>query len=742
MQTLLRAQRDIARDAARVSGAAVAQVLVVRDPGGGAPPQVTSAAFDGTALVSRASRDALAALFASAPGHAAAEPLLAPGAPAGARVVAPCEEALVPIAFPGLPEGLAALSVFYRLTGAGPHATLLRLAVVGKLRGSQLRALDAAARLAAGALAAAAGERDAAGRSAVYRAFQESAGEAMFVVDPETGRLLEANAQLAALTGWSPAELRKLSLARLVEHPVVDGPGLLARWGGDRVVRDSEARLRRRRGDPVPVAVTTARVDLHDRAVLHVIARDVSHERRAVAELLKAKETLAALHLAGAHLQNETDEEGVYAVLARELLRLGFHTGVLVPDPDHPPLLRWRFTSFAPPLQRAVERVLGRPLGNLRVDPAQAPLVGRCLVEGRTVFTDRARPAVQDLLGGASATQLRSLGPLFGLRRVLLAPLKREGRPWGVLAVAAPRLARSDPQAIDAFAQQTSIALDKARLFAQLREERARLGVEVDRRTRELQLAVKALEEAGRRKDNFLANVSHELRSPLVPVVGYADLLLGERLGPLAPKQRNALQVLSSSAKRLRRFIEELLEWSRHELTKEHLAFAPFEVADVLQAAALGIAPRLSERGLEVRVRVLRGTPRVWGDRERILQVVTNLLANAVRHSRDGGTIRLAAARVRPGRVEVAVADRGEGIPEDHLPHIFERLYQVRDAAGARSDGLGLGLAIVKSLVEAHGGTVEVRSRVGRGTRFTFSLQSEEAVVREPPPPVPAGRSA
>jgi signal transduction histidine kinase len=253
----------------------------------------------------------------------------------------------------------------------------------------------------------------------------------------------------------------------------------------------------------------------------------------------------------------------------------------------------------------------------------------------------------------------------------------------------------------------------------------------VERRTRELTLAVRALQELDRRKDNFLANVSHELRTPLVTVLGYADLLLSEKIGELAERQRDCLRTVSSSARRLRSFIDELLEFSRHELTKEGLSFEPLDVFELLRQAARSLAPRFHERGIALRFRVAPGTPHAWGDRDRVLQVLTNLLSNAERACEHGGRVRLAAARVRPGRLEIAVGDDGAGIAAEHLERIFDRLYQVGDAARPREEGqgLGLGLAIAKSIVEAHGGAIAVRSRLGRGTTFRFSLPTVEVLA-------------
>ena len=466
-------------------------------------------------------------------------------------------------------------------------------------------------------------------------------------------------------------------------------------------------------------------------------------EKRAVDEVRQAKETLAALSLAGTHLMVETGEEAVFGVICRELSSLGFQSAVLTAPrtPGGPvPPYRFAVSSFSAPLQRATERILGRGLDSIRVDPEAAPLVRRAIDERRATRSDRVRDAARQIFGATDA-QIRRLERLLGLRHVLVAPLRYDNGTAALLVVAAQRLRRSDPQAIDAFALQASIALEKARLFAELRAHQASLESEVQRRTRELTLAVKALEELDRRKDNFFANVSHELRTPLVTVLGYTDLLLSEKIGELGRKQRECLSVVGSSARRLRSFIDELLEYSRWELTKAGMSFAPLEVAEVLSQAVGAAAPRFAERGLRLRARVSPSTPPVLADRDRVQQVLMNLVTNAERHCTPGGRVLLAAAPVA-GRVELSVTDDGAGIAPEHLERIFDRLYQVGDAGRQRGDGggLGLGLAIAKSIVEAHGGAISVRSRVGRGTTFRFSLPA--AGARELSAPPTEGRSS
>jgi signal transduction histidine kinase len=251
------------------------------------------------------------------------------------------------------------------------------------------------------------------------------------------------------------------------------------------------------------------------------------------------------------------------------------------------------------------------------------------------------------------------------------------------------------------------------------------LESEVERRTAELAAANEALIEADRRKDNFLANISHELRTPLVTVLGYTEILLSERLGPLNARQRECLSVSRSSGKRLKAFIEELLDFSRFELTREAMRRVPLDLEEAILQSVTQLQPRFTERKLAVDVQVARRTPRVYGDKDRLLQVFSNLLTNAERYSPDGAQIEVRVRGVQRGAaVQVTVTDHGRGIAREHLEKIFERLYQVGDATDVRLEGrgLGLGLHIVKSIVEAHGGSIEVQSRVGHGTRFTFRL--------------------
>lgn len=575
------------------------------------------------------------------------------------------------------------------------------------------------------------------GKRLPFRDLLEKAGDPILVADSSAGSVLFANSSFFRTAGYQENELNQLRLNRLLAHPLHEGRGLLAWLNSSPVVRDNEAYLRCRSGDTLPISLTSSGIELSSVGrVLQILLRDTTRERRALSELNQARDTLAALNLAGAHLMLESEEESILGVIARELLKLGFHSAVLRAARDSrgsSPFFQFAFTSFRPSVQRAAERLLGRAISDLKIDPAQTTLVRQVTESRRTLNTDQLRLVTHELFGSLEDTQFERLARLLGLKHVILAPLVFGDGASGILVAGANHPRQQDTEAVDAFAAQASIALEKARLFAEIRRQQARLESEVGRRTRDLTHAVEALQEADRRKDNFLANVSHELRTPLVTVLGYTGLLVSGKLGELASRQKQVMTVISASAKRLYGFIEELLDYSKYELTKEKLTRAPFAVAEVLWQAVVAVAPRFAERGLRVRVRVGRGTPMAFGDKGRILQVVTNLLANAEHACADQGRIRVAAARLRLGWLAVSVADNGSGIPPEHLPRIFDRLYQVDDTPARRDKnaGLGLGLAIAKSIVHAHGGEISVSSRLARGTVFRFSLPTAETESAE-----------
>jgi len=376
------------------------------------------------------------------------------------------------------------------------------------------------------------------------------------------------------------------------------------------------------------------------------------------------------------------------------------------------------------------------------VDPARSPMLASLVSSPEPVIEVQPGPLLRALLGRRAPRPVREkLIDALGAHDVLALPLRGAADTALGLLIAWPQHGgEPDLGALSAFSLQASLALERARMREKVREQAQIIERAVEERTRALRDANERLREADRRKDNFLANVSHELRSPLVTILGYTDLLIGERLGPISDRQRQCLQIARNSGRRLRSFIEELLDFSRFELTRDAMTLHPFAIKDAVAQAVAGFAPRFLERRISVRQRVARSTPPVLGDRERVIQVLTNLIANAERHLRDGGRV-VVSAEPKPGFLLVSVQDNGTGIAPEHLEKIFDRLYQVGDVKtnrAAREAGLGLGLNIVKSIVEAHGGEVTVQSAVGKGSTFSFTLPLADLknLPEITPPPV------
>jgi two-component system, OmpR family, phosphate regulon sensor histidine kinase PhoR len=221
---------------------------------------------------------------------------------------------------------------------------------------------------------------------------------------------------------------------------------------------------------------------------------------------------------------------------------------------------------------------------------------------------------------------------------------------------------------------------------------------------------------------DFVANASHELRTPLSTVLGYAETLADEEDLP-AELRSNFGRTIRDEARRMLRIIEDLMSLSRIEADR---FVAPAENVSIDEVARLAIANVAQTRaggGCEFAVDLPSDLPLVRGDRAQLIQVLDNLLSNALRYGCDRPDSRIEIVGERAGRwVTVSVTDHGPGIAREHLPRITERFYRVDAARSRESGGTGLGLAIVKHIVERHRGSLEIKSAVGRGTSVSVRL--------------------
>ncbi|HUG26653.1 MAG TPA: ATP-binding protein, partial [Gemmatimonadales bacterium] len=227
--------------------------------------------------------------------------------------------------------------------------------------------------------------------------------------------------------------------------------------------------------------------------------------------------------------------------------------------------------------------------------------------------------------------------------------------------------------------------------------------------------------EAVRR--DFVANVSHELKTPLTSISGYAETLLADPDADPATTHR-FLETILNNARRMQRLVDDQLDLSRIESGRWQPRVSAMDTAGLIREAWAACADRADAVRIGFEVEVDPQAATIRGDADGLRQVLVNLLDNAVRYSPEGAKVRCQARRVRTG-IELIVADTGPGIARDHLPRIFERFYRADPSRSRDEGGTGLGLAIVKHLVEAHGGSVRAESDLGRGTTITVLLPSE-----------------
>ena len=333
-------------------------------------------------------------------------------------------------------------------------------------------------------------------------------------------------------------------------------------------------------------------------------------------------------------------------------------------------------------------------------------------------------PAITDEILRATArdpAHLRVLRAL-GAASCMVVPMAAHGDPLGAITLFSSeggrRYTDMDLLLAEDLGRRAAVAVQNARLFEMAREERRRV------------------EEADRAKDEFLALVSHELRTPLTAILGWSRMLGRGMLDE--EKRRRAAESIERNAIAQARIVDDLLDVSRIITGKLRIEVAPVVLQRVVQAALDAVRPAAEAKGV-----VLTPPPAcpdarpILGDADRIQQVAWNLLANAVKFTPPGGSVR-ARLRRDEGFMELAIEDTGQGIPPDFLPHVFDRFRQAETGTTRSTTGLGLGLSIVRHLVELHGGAVEARSE-GEDRGATFLVRLPIPAGPAPSPPGPPG---
>jgi signal transduction histidine kinase/FixJ family two-component response regulator len=324
----------------------------------------------------------------------------------------------------------------------------------------------------------------------------------------------------------------------------------------------------------------------------------------------------------------------------------------------------------------------------------------------------------EDMEGSSARIGVQKLGRPTS--SYLGVPIFAGGEAIGVISVQSTeeegRFTERNQRLLVTVASAVGVAIYNARLFEDTRQARA------------------AAESADAAKSSFLSTVSHELRTPLTSVLGFAKIIrrrLEERIFPLVPEtdpkiqqtKRQVIENLSvvvSEGERLTHLIDDVLDLAKIEAGKFTWNMASLDISQVIEHAVAATSSLFAAKKLNPVKNIESGLPKINGDRDRLIQVVINLISNAVKFT-DAGSITC-AARLADGEIVVSVTDSGIGIKPEDQPKVFEKFKQVGDTLTDKPKGTGLGLPICKEIVEHHGGRIWVESEIGKGSTFSFSL--------------------
>jgi len=325
------------------------------------------------------------------------------------------------------------------------------------------------------------------------------------------------------------------------------------------------------------------------------------------------------------------------------------------------------------------------------------------LPDGKTLYPTEQLPLVRALAGENSDN-------VEMVARHAHAP---EGREISVVARPIGQVDRGITGAVAIFRDVT----ESNRRTEALRA----LTAALEQRAAELEREKLRAESANRVKSQFLANMSHELRTPLNAIIGFSELLEQEIFGPLGEKQMEYVKSVLESGQHLLALINDILDLSRIEAGRTDLRREPMQIATVVDAARATVEPLAAKRGVRLEVLVPDDLPEINGDPTRLKQVLYNLLSNAIKFTPPGGQVRLMAQEAG-GHLELAVEDTGIGIRPEDLPRLFHEFERIEPSSGEQPEGTGLGLALTQRFVALHGGSVEVKSDLGKGSSFTVRL--------------------
>ncbi|HKR78940.1 MAG TPA: GAF domain-containing sensor histidine kinase, partial [Nitrospira sp.] len=323
---------------------------------------------------------------------------------------------------------------------------------------------------------------------------------------------------------------------------------------------------------------------------------------------------------------------------------------------------------------------------------------------------------------------LLELARRVDLQSFVCVPLQSHNQNLGFIAADRGTMlcSEEDLHILMTIASHVATAIDNARTYADLARLTQHLEQRIQERTRELSVANERLQEHDRRRTMFVSVASHELRTPMTAIRSFADNMLDGVAGAVSERQRTYLDRIGHNLNRLTRIINQLLDWSRLDLNKEILRLEPLSINKVAMVVVDSLRTVAAEKGVDLQIDSPEQLPMCYADRDKLEQILWNIVGNAVKFTPAGGRVTVQFEPLADGMVQTCVTDTGCGIPSEQLDRIFNEFSKVQSTMPT-SQGAQLGLFITKSFITMHKGRIWVKSEVGAGSRFYFTLPTSSA---------------
>ena len=543
-----------------------------------------------------------------------------------------------------------------------------------------------------------------------YRRLFESAKDGILILNEDTGEIVDVNPFLVERLGYSHNEFLGKQLWQIGFFQDMDANKVaFLKLQKEGYIRYENLPLKTKDGRLIWVEFVSNVYDVNGKQVIQCNIRDITERKRAEEQILRQVEHLSALRMIDVAISSSFDLHVILDVVVQQVvLRLGVDASTIL-------LLNSQSQTIE---YAASHGFYSTTLHHTRLKLGEG-YASRAVLERKTIHIPNLLETGSKL---ARALQLEkeSFRDYYG------TPLMVKGEVKGVLEIYHRSPISADREWLDfleALAGQAAIAIDNAKLF----EDLQRSNTELERRVTE---RTAALERANKVKDEFLANMSHELRTPLTSILGLSESLLEQNPDPLSDRQQRSLKIIESSGSHLLALINDILDLSKIEAGKFDYYPQIIAVDELCRSCLAFVKEQATRKSISVTYMNETNVSEIYVDPRRLKQILVNLLTNAVKFTAENGRVTLQVnADLEQDLIQFSVIDNGIGIAPEDLQWLFQPFVQVDSGLNRQKEGTGLGLALVQKLTDLHGGSVVVDTELGKGSRFTINLASNQEEI-------------